>query len=160
VVESLEKRRLILPKETEREGRLPERTVYVVTDSGRIEAHDWLSDLLCTPAKEYPAFTAALSFLPALPPDDVVDLLEERALRLEVELAQHQAVRELVEKHELPRLFWVEEEFRVLLRQAELDYARRLAQDIRSGALGGVDWWRGIHDAGDEAIWPPPTEDE
>src|SRR5271155_4240155 len=63
VVDSLEKRRLIVPTETEREGRLPERTIYAITDAGMIEAHEWLSDLLCTPTKEYPDFTAALSFL-------------------------------------------------------------------------------------------------
>jgi DNA-binding PadR family transcriptional regulator len=35
VVESLRKRGLIEPKETERPGRLPERTVYQLTDAGR-----------------------------------------------------------------------------------------------------------------------------
>lgn len=88
VVASLEKRGLITPQETVREGRLPERTVYSLTNSGRIETHDWLTELVSTPEKEYPAFEAALSFLPALPPDDVVALLGERARYLEVESAQ------------------------------------------------------------------------
>ena len=69
VVASLEKRGLIAPQETERAGRLPERTVYRLTDAGLIEAHDWLTDLISTPVKEYPSFEAALSFLPALPPE-------------------------------------------------------------------------------------------
>src|ERR1022692_3353651 len=43
VVASLEKRGLIAAHETMREGRLPERTVYGVTESGKIEAHDWLT---------------------------------------------------------------------------------------------------------------------
>ena len=68
VVASLEKRGLIAPQETMRDGRLPERTVYKLTDAGLIEAHDWLTDLISTPVKEYPSFEAALSFLPALPP--------------------------------------------------------------------------------------------
>ena len=75
VVASLEKRGLIVPQETRRAGRLPERTVYDLTDTGRIEAHDWLTDLISTPVKDFTSFEAALSFLPALPPDDVVDLL-------------------------------------------------------------------------------------
>ena len=37
VVESLEKRGLITPQETAREGRRPERTVYEITEAGRIE---------------------------------------------------------------------------------------------------------------------------
>ena len=43
VVASLEKRGLIVPQETVRAGRLPERTVYGLTASGRIETHDWLT---------------------------------------------------------------------------------------------------------------------
>src|SRR5215469_15771096 len=86
VVESLERRGLIAAEATKRSGRLPERTVYALTEAGQIEMQDWLTDLLSTPAKEYPAFQAALSFLPALPPDDVAALLSERASRLEAEL--------------------------------------------------------------------------
>ncbi len=70
VVASLEKRKLIAPQETERKGRLPERTVYRLTGTGRIELHDWLTELLSTPVKDYTSFEAALSFLPTLPPDD------------------------------------------------------------------------------------------
>ena len=55
---------MIVPRDTEREGRLPERTIYGLTDAGRAEAHDWLADLLAVPAKDYPAFAAGLSFLP------------------------------------------------------------------------------------------------
>jgi DNA-binding PadR family transcriptional regulator len=154
VVESLERRGLIEAQETKRSGRLPERTVYRLTESGRIELHDWLTDLLSTPVKEYPAFQAALSFLPALPPGDVVTLLHERARKLEAELAQAAATRDLAGKAGLPRLFWVEGEFGMVLREAELGYVRRLAADIESGALDGAAWWREIHERpGDE---PPP----
>ena len=83
--------------------------------------HDWLTDLLSTPVKDYTNFEAALSFLPALPPDDVADLLRERAARLEFDLAESQGSRELIEKKHFPRLLWVEEEFRMVLREAELD---------------------------------------
>ena len=154
VVASLEKRGLIAPQETKRDGRLPERTVYNLTDAGLIEAHDWLTDLISTPVKEYPSFEAALSFLPALPPDDVADLFRERATRLELELAQADASRALFEKH-LPRLFWVEEEFRNVLREAELGYVRQLIDDIAGGTLEGIDWWNAIHDSDGEPVWNP-----
>ena len=159
VVESLERRGLIAPLETARAGRLPERTVYALTDAGRVETHDWLTELIATPVNDYPSFEAALSFLAALPPADVVVLLHERAQRLEFEMAQHHAARELVEKQGLPRLFWVESEFRAVLREAELDYVHRLIAEIESGSLGGIDWWTAIHGEGAETVWPPPFTD-
>jgi DNA-binding PadR family transcriptional regulator len=145
VVASLERRGLIAPRETVRQGRLPERTVYELTDAGRVEMHDWLTELLSVPVNDFPAFGAALSFLAALPPDDVVALLHERAQRLELEGAQARATRELIEREGLPRLFWVEEEFRTVLRDAELAYVRRLAGDIATGALEGSDLWATFH---------------
>ncbi len=67
VVESLAKRGLIEPKETGRAGRMPERTIYQLTDAGRIESNDWLAELLSTPTIEYPQFVAGLSFSPRCP---------------------------------------------------------------------------------------------
>jgi DNA-binding PadR family transcriptional regulator len=156
VVESLERRGLIEAQETRRSGRLPERTVYRLTEAGRIEVHDWLTELLSTPVKEYPAFQAALSFLPALPPEDVATLLAERAQHLQAELAQAAATRELAQKAGLPRLFWVEGEFDMVLREAELGYVRQLAADISSGALDGTAWWHEMHTRTDDDPVPPP----
>jgi len=34
---------------------------------------------------------------------------------------------------------------RSALRQAELEWTRRLAEDIRTGALEGIDLWRSFH---------------
>src|SRR5215469_17896722 len=53
VVEALQQHGLIVAQETERAGRRPERTVYRLTDAGRIELFDWISELLSRPAKEY-----------------------------------------------------------------------------------------------------------
>jgi DNA-binding PadR family transcriptional regulator len=154
VIQSLEKRGLIVPKETERPGRLPERTIYEPTDAGLIEVHDWLTDLLATPVQEYPAFEAALSFLPALPPSDVLGLLRERSMRLQVEIAEMQGARELIEKAGLPRLFWVEVQFKACLREAELEFVNQLISDIDSGSLDGLEWWNLIHDPTQSG--PPP----
>ncbi len=157
VVGSLEKRGLIETSEVERAGRLPERTVYRITDAGRLEAHDWLAELLARPLKEYPAFEAALSFLPALPPDEAVALLNERALELESGLARDAyGLLELVERRGLPRLFLVEAEYAVKMREAELDYVKQLIAEIASGELGGLEWWRTIHTA-DMADPPLPS---
>ena len=120
VVGSLERRGLIDARDTEREGRLPERTVYRLTEAGRVEAHDWLAELLARPAKEYPAFAAGLSFLPALAPPRRVSLLEERAARLELIAARPRRARELLEQRGLPRLAVGRGRVRDELREAEL----------------------------------------
>jgi DNA-binding PadR family transcriptional regulator len=160
VVASLERRGLISAQGTAREGRLPERTVYGITEAGGLEAHDWLAELISTPVKEYPVFEAGLSFLPALAPDEAVALLQERGERLELQLAQVNGARELVEKRRFPRLFWVEAEFAATIMEAELAFVRRLAAEIASGGLSGVDWWRQLHADGDAAVVPPPIGDE
>jgi DNA-binding PadR family transcriptional regulator len=75
---------LIAEQETGREGHRPEPTVYRLTDAGRLELIDWLSELLSRPAKEYTRFEAGLSLLPVLPPEDAVALLEQRCRTLEI----------------------------------------------------------------------------
>jgi hypothetical protein len=60
-----------------------------------------------------------------------------------------------VQKHGLPRLFWVEEEYRDRMRAAELDYVRALVRDVESGALEGSDWWRQIHERGFDQVPAP-----
>jgi DNA-binding PadR family transcriptional regulator len=155
VVESLSKRHLIEPIETERSGRLPERTIYQLTDAGRVEVNDWLAELISTPATEYPRFVAALSFLAALPPEQAVDGLKQRLRNLTVEEAEAAATRELVRERGLPRLFWVEDEYRQRLRAAEIEFVRSLLRDIETGALDGADWWRDIHRRGFDQVGPP-----
>lgn len=156
VVDTLVRRGLVVAAETERSGRLPERTVYRITDAGQVEMHDWLAELIAVPAKEYPAFEAALSFLPAVAPDEAGSLLDERIARLEAELASAGALRELVEKAHLPRLFWVEAEFAIALRQTELDFVRRLRSDMAAGTLEGLSWWRQVHEQPEAPVPLPP----
>jgi len=93
---------------------------------------------------DYPGFGAALTFLPALPADDVVALLKERAQHLEFQLAEMASTRELVEERGLPRLFWVDAEFHKVLREAELRYVLELVDAIDTGTLDGLTWWRAI----------------
>ena len=59
VVESLEKKGFIKATGTLREGKRPQRTVYEITDEGSLEMTDWLTELIGTPNKEYPAFRRA-----------------------------------------------------------------------------------------------------
>lgn len=145
VVQSLVRAGLIESQETEREGRRPERTVYRLLDAGRVELIDWLSEMLSTPAKEFTEFEAGLSLLPCLPPEDVLALLEDRIRATELSLVAERSVCDHAYQQGLPRLFAVESEYRIAMREAELAFVHQLADDIRSGSLGGLELWREFH---------------
>jgi DNA-binding PadR family transcriptional regulator len=146
VVESLKSHALITEQQTARQGNRPERTVYELTDAGRIELIDWLSELLCRPMKEFTRFEAGLSLLPVLPPKDVTALLEERCKRLQVEIEQYRSLRKIVATQQVPRLFLIESEYRMALREAELNFTRGLIADIANGTLEGMERWTAFHE--------------
>ncbi len=142
VVRGLFKAGLIEARETEREGRRPERTVYELLPAGHRELIDWLSEMISTPAKEYPKFEAALAMLPALPPEDALGLIGDRITRLDLELIQQRAVHQRAERQELPELFLLESDFSIHQCEAELEWVRGLHAKLASGELGGMDGWR------------------
>jgi DNA-binding PadR family transcriptional regulator len=146
VVAALEREALISPQETVREGRRPERTVYGITDAGREEFLTWLRELLREPAKEYTQFAAGLSFIAALSPDEAVGLLEERVLLLEDEVGEMRSrLDDAMERLRLPRLFLIESEHELALREAELGWVRELVREIKEGTLDGLAGWRSFH---------------
>jgi DNA-binding PadR family transcriptional regulator len=145
VVEALEREGLILPLETVREGRRPERTIYGLTEAGRVEFLSWLRELLREPAKEYTQFAAGLTFLPALPPDEAAVLLEERVRLLEEEGEEKRSLLDAVMEQGLPRLFVIETEHELILREAELRWVRELVREIRTGTLDGIAQWETFH---------------
>ena len=155
VVSALEREGLILRRETVREGRRPERTVYEITGAGREEFLTWLRELLREPVKEFTQFAAGLSFLAALPPEEAVALLKERVRRLDVETGEMRSrLDAAMEQLNLPRLFLVEAEHELMLREAELGWVRGLVEEIETGALGSISEWRSLHserDAGEDA---------
>lgn len=149
VVESLRRHELIDVRETVREGRRPERTVYGITDRGRVELVDWMSELLSVPAKEFTQFEAALSLMPVLSPDDVRRLLGTRLIRLDAEIAAMGGVMDEMARQGMPYLFAVEADYLRALRRAERDFVRDLAEKIGDGTLDGVDVWRRAHESGE-----------
>jgi DNA-binding PadR family transcriptional regulator len=174
VIELLAKRGLIAAKETSREGKRPERTIYALTPSGYDELRAWMQDLLRDPAKEYPQFAAGLSLLPVLPPEEVVTLLRHRALRLSAEAARIETqLAELAEQdipvapeelpprlvgQKFPPLFMVEAEYALALIKAELAFVNELIRRITEEGWGPLDLWRDLqadcarrHDANEAA---------
>ncbi len=145
VVGVLEREGLISPQETLREGRRPERTVYGLTKAGRIEFLTWLRELLREPAKEYTQFAAGLSFLPALPPNEAVALLKERTRLLEKEVGDMRSRMDDAAEQGVARLFLVESEHELVLREAELLWVREIVREIENGTLDGMPKWKAFH---------------
>jgi DNA-binding PadR family transcriptional regulator len=145
VIELLLKRGLIAARETEREGRRPERTIYEITPGGSGELHAWMCDLLGEPVKEYPQFEAALCLLPVLPPQEALDLLRQRLHSLERSVVGLADQIEGASGQNFPPLFLVETEYRIALMKAELAFVAELIRRIESG-WGPLELWRGFHD--------------
>ena len=145
VVEGLERRGLVRATETVKDGKRPERTIYEMTDDGQREMVDWMTELIGVPIKEYPAFMAGLSFLPALEPDDALAALRIRADVLTVKLAGLKGGMEAAKKAGLPRLFELEVEYEEELLSAERKFVRALIEDIEAGVLEGLEMWKSFH---------------
>ena len=161
VIDLLAARGLIEPVETSRGGRRPERTTYTLTSSGREYLRDWMHEILAEPAKEFPQFEAGLCLLPVLPPDETVTLLRDRAIRLAETIAQMklqlttiagQDLSAMVSPEEklpspllgrkFPAIFLVENEYRLALLSAELDFVNDLVRRITEEGWGPVELWR------------------
>jgi DNA-binding PadR family transcriptional regulator len=146
VVESLQKHGLIAARETSREGRRPERTVYDITEAGRTECEDWLAELLSTPVRNFTSLEAGLSMMALLPPDEVARLLDERSDKLRMELRAIDASLSVSADMGLADLFVIETQLRRAMLVAEFDFVTTLADAIRKSELGGTSSWRRLHE--------------
>ena len=144
VIELLLARGLIVARETAREGKRPERTIYEITPEGRDELHDWMADLVGQPVKEYLQFEAALCLLAILPPDEALALLRQRLRLLEQSVIRLAGEIAGISAQNFPPLFLVETEYRLALLKAEQAFVSDLVQRIDSG-WGPLDLWRGFH---------------
>ena len=141
VIEALVRHGFISPKETLKDGRRPERTVYTLREAGSHELSDWLSELLAQPAREYPQFEAGLALLAALAPDEVAKLLARRIDMLEIAITKARAVLQKTREKKLVRLFTLDREYALMRLEAELDWVRRVATEIASHEIEGFARW-------------------
>jgi DNA-binding PadR family transcriptional regulator len=132
---------LIAVRETSRDGAFPERTVYEITEGGRDTCRLWLREQLARPAHEFPAFPAALSFLPVLSPEDVCRQLETRIGALERELARSDQTNDHAYAMQVPRLFLLEGELVRAKLVAELDWVRSVVADLKAKDLTWSQAW-------------------
>jgi DNA-binding PadR family transcriptional regulator len=125
---------LIAVRQTERDQRYPERTVYELTDAGRAAAPQWIADMVAAPRNAFPPFPAALSFLMLLGPDGALAALERRADALNAALAELDADLEQY-TGTLPRVTLMDDEYLRAVTAAELAWLDGVIADLRSGAL-------------------------
>jgi DNA-binding PadR family transcriptional regulator len=133
-ISRLEEAGYVAVRHTEREQQFPERTVYEITEAGRQARHEWLTDMLATPRKEFPEFPAALSFVMLLDQDEVRSLLERRAAATRAQLADLEAEFDRY-RDELPRLSLLETEYLRAVTAAEVAWLDGVLEDLRSGSL-------------------------
>lgn len=138
-IDRLLRAELIAVRETARDERRPERTVYEITATGRDALRTWTADMLTSPANEYPEFPAALASLMVLSPADVTAGLEKRAADLAASLAADRAG--LAAVPELPRLFLLDDEYGIAVREAELKWIEGVLAALRSGELTWSEEW-------------------
>ena len=140
VINALEKAGFIEVQGREQQGQRPERTVYEITGEGLAELQDWMRELLSIPIKEYPRFEAALSLMPTLPPDEVVDLLEERQNHLKAKVQAMRDHLQRVERQGIDRLFTIEVEYELAMMEAERRWVVGLIKIIQDSPGFASKW--------------------
>jgi DNA-binding PadR family transcriptional regulator len=145
VIELLVKAAFISEKRTSREGNRPERTVYEITASGEAEMRRWMREILSTPTKEYPQFEAGLSLLPAVPPEETIDLLETRLEFLKKDIDEIQTNLGQAKAMSLAALFSIESEYRLAGLEMELGFVEKLIARIEKDGCGFLKEWKAWH---------------
>lgn len=126
VIEQLLRENFIAVREVLKEGRYPAKTVYELRSLGEAELIDWMRELVSSPAKEYPMFEAAISLLPVLPPEEVIELLEIRIGLLEKTIEEIDEEDLKCRAMKLPRLFSLESEYYRAITDAEYEFCKDL----------------------------------
>jgi DNA-binding PadR family transcriptional regulator len=145
VVRQLAKDGLIQASGTGQRGRLPQHTVYELTDVGRAQMHAWLAELLGQPRHEYPAFAAALSLVVVLPPEQVTSLLRTRFEGIGSATAEIGAQRDAAVADGVHPVFLVEDDYRIALLEAEAAFITRFIGKIEDPGDGWSGSWPAHH---------------
>ena len=134
-IETLRQLALIVPMETQREGRHPERTIYTTTEAGRAELFDWLAVLIRTPATEYMQFAAGLALIAHFSPQRARVLLEERIHALSEQIDEQHAALQACRQQGVDRLFLIEDDYRLTQLESERAWVEKLLEEIKDGTL-------------------------
>ena len=139
-------------KGTERDGNLPERTVYQLTPKGAELCIPLLRDLLQNPEKEYPRFAAGLAFMAHLQPEEVESLLSAREAQLRQRFEVERAKLEVSRSEGINDLFLIENDYSVAMIDAEIKWLNSVQANLKEGKLlvqtpDGLRWKALVEDA-------------
>ncbi|MEU9126356.1 PadR family transcriptional regulator [Streptomyces sp. NPDC048506] len=134
-VERLERLGLIKPVDTTRQGRLPERTVYTITEEGRAAFLGRLREMLSAPADEFPEFPVALALLHTLDREEAIERLNWRAAILEALIAGCEVMANRLAEFDVEPMFFIDLDWQICSRRAELKWINNLVERLRSGSL-------------------------
>ena len=121
---------------TEQEGGRPSRTVYQITDAGRKEFMRLLREVWQTVERQTFDFDIGVSFMWALPIEEVKESLRTRIAHLEQTLAylsEHQAEELADDEHVPTHLASAAFDHHRRHFQAELDWMRELLRNVEQG---------------------------
>jgi uncharacterized coiled-coil protein SlyX len=104
-----------------------------------------MREILSTPAKEYPQFEAGLSLLPAVPPEEAIDLLETRLEFLKKDIEEIQTNLAQAKAMSLAALFSIESEYRLAGLEMELGFVEKLIARIEKDGCGFLKEWKAWH---------------
>jgi DNA-binding PadR family transcriptional regulator len=121
-------------RETMRDEKRPERTLYELTDKGRETALVWTREMIATPTREFPEFPAAVSFAAIMGPDDLRQQLESRRGKLTDEITRIEKELEYGASF-LPRIVLLESEYLALMLHTELAWVESVIADLRTHEL-------------------------
>lgn len=119
----------------ERDGARPDRTLYRLTDAGGQAARAWLLDYLAAGSQERAGFVAALSSMMMLMPTEARKALTLRRERLAAERADLHEELARGAAVDLPRLFQLDEDYRLRQLEVDLSWLDALLDDLDSGRL-------------------------
>ena len=118
---------------TEQVGARPARTTYEITEKGAAEFQSLLRSNWWSLAAPPDPFLAAFSFLPALPREEAVAALRNRAVQLDAGIKQMQSLMGADWIHQKPTYVTWMWELGIDRAEAEIRWCERTAKRIEAG---------------------------
>ncbi|WP_040798077.1 PadR family transcriptional regulator [Nocardia higoensis] len=119
----------------DRDGNRPERTTYRITGEGRATLRARITEILRTPAPEYPEFLIGLAESHTLPADEVVGLLRERIAHLDAALTELDSMIATAETVVTARRYWLVLPYQRETVRAQRDWLARMVDELAGGEL-------------------------
>ena len=126
---------LIASQGTERDGHRPSRTVYCITETGRLEFARLLRESWQEVVLPPDPIRLCLVFIRELSPQEIISYLKRRAELLAERIEHIKAIHQRVATEGVPLVITYLPIHDVRLSQVELQWTKELLADIESGRI-------------------------